>query len=84
MKQNAGHGRRVLLPTVLIIIPRIPQALIAHMHIPRTLPALTARTLTALILLILPALTKWFLCSALAAILCTTILPTPPFTATAK
>ena len=40
--------------------------------------------LTVLILLILPAPTKWFLCSAQAAISCITILPTPRFTATAK
>ena len=40
--------------------------------------------LTLLILLILPVLTKWSPCLAPAAISCTTILPTPPFTATAK
>ena len=68
MKQNADLGRLVLLPTVLIV----------------TLPALTARIPTVHIHLILPALTKWFLCLAPAVISCTTILPTPRFTATAK
>ena len=71
MKQNADLGRLVLLPTVLIVTLLTPQAL-------------TVRILTAHILLILPALTKWFLCSAPAAISCITILPTPPFIATAR
>jgi len=71
MKQNADLGRLVLLPTVLIVTLL-------------TLPALTARIPTVHIHLILPALTKWFLCLAPAVISCITILPTPPFTATAR
>ena len=74
MKQNADLGRRVLLLTVLPVTLLILQVLQAH----------TAPTLTVLILLILPVLTKWSPCLAPAAIICTTILPTPPFTATAK
>ena len=74
MKQNADLGRRVLLLTVLLVTLLILQVLQAH----------TAPTLTVLILLILPVLTKWSPCLAPAAISCTTILPTPPFTATAK
>ena len=71
MKQNADLGRLVLLPTVLIVTLLTPQAL-------------TARIPTVHILLILPALTKWSPCLARAAISCITILPTPPFTATAR
>ena len=84
MKQNADLGRQVLLPTVLTVTPLIPQALIPHIHILRILPALTVRIPTAHTPLILPAPTRWFLCSAQAVILCITILPTPPFTATAR
>ena len=84
MKQNAGLGRQALLPTVLTIILLIPPALTLHIPIPRTLQAHTAPTPTAHIPLILPAPTKWSPCSAPAVISCTTILPIPRFTATAK
>ena len=84
MKQNADLGRQVLLPTVLTVTLLIPQAPILHIPILLILPALTAPIHTVHIPLILPALTKWFLCSAPVVILCITILPTPPFTATAK
>ena len=61
--QSAGHGRQVLLPTALIIIPRTLQALITVLiPILLILPALTVRILTVPILLILPAPTKWSLC----------------------
>ena len=84
MKQNADLGRLVLLPTVPTLTPLTLQALIPHKHILPILPALIARIPTAHTPLILPALTKWFLCLARAVISCITILPTPPFTATAR
>ena len=71
MKQNADLGRQVLFPTVLIVTLLTPQAL-------------TVRIPIVHIHLILLAPTRWFPCLALAAISCTTILPTPPFTATAR
>ena len=54
------------------------------MHILPIPPALTVRIPTVHTPLILPALTKWFLCLAQAVISCTTILPTLPFIATAR
>ena len=84
MKQNADLGRRVLLPTVLTVTLLIHQALTLHIPIPLTPQAHIVPILTVLIPLILPAPTKWFLCSAPAAISCITILPTPPFIATAR
>src|SRR3989338_987783 len=74
MKQNADLGRRVLLLTVLPVTLLILQVLQAH----------TAPTLT--VLQDIPVLVQaiWQVCSVQAAISCTTILPTPPFTATAK
>ena len=70
-KQNADLGRRALL----LIVPTLTLLI---------LPALTVRIPTVHTPLILPALTKWFLCLAPAVISCITILPTPPFTATAR
>ena len=87
-RRNAGHGHLVLLPTVptvltvtLLILPALITVLIPT---PRILQALTVRIPTVHIHLILLAPTRWFPCLALAAISCTTILPTPPFTATAR
>ena len=84
MKQNADLGRRALLLIVPTLTLLIPQVVIVPTLTPRTLQALTARILTVLTPLILPALTKWSPCLARAAISCITILPTPPFTATAR
>ena len=83
-RQSAGHGRRVLLPTVLTVTLLIPPALILLIPTPLILPALTVRIPTAPIPLILLAPTRWFPCLAQAVISCITILPTPRFTATAK
>ena len=83
-KQNAGPGRRALLLTVLTVTLLTPQALTAPILTVLTHQAHIVPILTVLILLILPAPTKWFPCSARAVISCITILPTPRFTATAK
>ena len=84
MRQSAGHGHPVLLPTALTVTLLTPQVVTVPTITPLIHQALTARIPTVHILLILPALTKWSPCLARAAISCTTILPTPPFTATAK
>ena len=83
-RRNAGPGRRALLLTVLTVTLLTPQALTAPILTVLTHQAHIVPILTVLILLILPAPTKWSPCLARAAISCTTILPTPPFTATAK
>ena len=82
--QSAGHGRQVLLPTALIIIPLILQAPIVLTITLLILPAHTAPTPTALTVMPALAQTIWQVCSVPAVITCTMIPLAGPFNATAR